>query len=366
MLAIGIGVMEAGRLADAVIAKRPKIAKAAQDIVRQRVMRRLSDKPRAKSRRQKLPAILDTLTLATGAGFINERSFLDAWDKKYPLPKLSAADRQRLRQMAAAINLLPEGILRQAEAIKFQNEVALIEGIKAVDALTAAWYANLLAGISTQGVNVWGNGLNLFFRSLAVGLASPADVTKLFSGLAAGVRPGLREAKEVIKTGQLLKVNKMDDMQVSGTLELMAQQGRPIGFGQWLAIDVESIAGADLVQVHDLPRAAELLLRLLKARLRRLHALHHSLLSGALLALLLAFADHLTHACCQGLRRGLWDEAQVVGLLGALIHVRRAFLHDPAAEGRVKLACFPPVILRAVALGAASGSADGVLVQVIQ
>jgi hypothetical protein len=242
MLAIGIGIMEAGRLADAVIAKRPKIAKTAQDIVRQRVMRRLSDKPRSKSRKQKLPAIIDTLTLAAGAGFINERSFLDAWDKKFPLPKLTPADRQRLRQMAAAINLLPEGILRQAEAIKFQNEVALIEGIAAVDALTAAWYANLLAGISTQGVNIWGNGLNLFFRSLAVGLASPSDVTKLFSGLAAGVRPGLREAKQVLKTGQLLKVNKMDDMQVTGTLELMATQGGPKGFGQWLAY-VMSLGG---------------------------------------------------------------------------------------------------------------------------
>jgi len=242
MLAIGIGVMEAGRLADAVIAKRPKIAKTAQDIVRQRVMRRLSDKPRSKSRKQKLPAIIDTLVLAAGAGFINERTFLDAWDKKYPLPKLTPADRQRLRQMAAAINLLPEGILRQAEAIKFQNEVALIEGIAAVDALTAAWYANLLAGISTQGVNIWGNGLNLFFRTAAVGLASPADVTKLFSGLAAGVRPGLREAKQVLKTGQLLKVNKMDDMQVSGTLELMATQGGPKGFGQWLAY-VMSLGG---------------------------------------------------------------------------------------------------------------------------
>jgi len=242
MLAIGIGVMEAGRLADAIIAKRPKIAKTAQDIVRQRVMRRLSDKPRSKSRKQKLPAIIDTLVLAAGAGFINERSFLDAWDKKHPLPKLTPADRVRLRQMAAAINILPEGILRQAEAIKFQNEVALIEGIAAVDAITAAWYANLLAGLSTQGVNIWGNGLNLFFRSLAVGLASPSDVTKLFSGLAAGVRPGLREAKQVLKTGQLLKVNKMDDMQVSGTLELMATQGGPKGFGQWLAY-VMSIGG---------------------------------------------------------------------------------------------------------------------------
>ena len=242
LLAIGIGIMEAGRLADAVIAKRPTILKTAQAKVRKAVMRRLSDKPRKRSRNQKLPAIIDTLVQAAGAGFLNERKFLAAWDKKFPIPKLENADRVRLRQMAAAINLLPEGILRQAEAIKFLNATALIEGIAAVDAITAAWYANLLAGLSTQGVNIWGNGLNLFFRTAAVGLASPSDVTKLFSGLAAGVRPGLREAKQVLKTGQLLKVNKMDDMQVSGTLELMAQQGGPKGFGQWLAY-VMSLGG---------------------------------------------------------------------------------------------------------------------------
>jgi hypothetical protein len=235
MLAIGIGVMEAGRLADAVIAKRPKIAKAAQDIVRQRVMRRLSDKPRSKSRKQKLPAIIDTLVLAAGAGFINERSFLDAWDKKHPLPKLTPADRVRLRQMAAAINLLPEGILRQAEAIKFLNEVALIEGIPTTDLIVAAWYANILSGVSTQGVNVAGGAWNIALRTLAIGLISPADFSKLNLGILKGVAPGIREGIEVARTGNLLKVGKMDDMQKAAALELMVAQGGPRGLGQWIA-----------------------------------------------------------------------------------------------------------------------------------
>jgi hypothetical protein len=235
MLAIGIGVMEAGRLADAVIAKRPKIAKAAQDIVRQRVMRRLSDKPRSKSRKQKLPAIIDTLVLAAGAGFINERTFLDAWDKKHPLPKLTPADRVRLRQMAAAINLLPEGILRQAEAIKFLNEVALIEGIPTTDLIVAAWYANILSGVSTQGVNVAGGAWNIALRTLAIGLISPADFSKLNLGILKGVAPGIREGIEVARTGNLLKVGKMDDMQKAAALELMVAQGGPRGLGQWIA-----------------------------------------------------------------------------------------------------------------------------------
>jgi hypothetical protein len=235
MLAIGIGVMEAGRLADAIIAKRPKIAKTAQDIVRQRVMRRLSDKPRSKSRKQKLPAIIDTLVLAAGAGFINERTFLDAWDKKFPLPKLTPADRVRLRQMAAAINILPEGILRQAEAIKFLNATALIEGIPTTDLIVAAWYANILSGVSTQGVNVAGGAWNIALRTLAIGLISPADFSKLNLGILKGVAPGIREGIEVARTGNLLKVGKMDDMQKAAALELMVAQGGPRGLGQWIA-----------------------------------------------------------------------------------------------------------------------------------
>ena len=242
MLGIGIGVMEAGRLADAIIAKRPKIAKMAQAKVREAVMRRLSDKPRAKNRKQKLPAVLDTLVLAAGAGFINERQFLDAWDQKHGLPKISPADRKRLRDMAAAVNLLPEGILRQQAAQKFLNELALIEGLPATDMIMAAWYANILSGLSTQGVNVWGNGLNLFFRTLTAGMASPADFGKLLGGLASGAKPGLREAREVLRSGVLLKTLKMDDMQAANGLELMVAQGRPQGFGQWLAY-VMSLGG---------------------------------------------------------------------------------------------------------------------------
>ncbi len=235
MLAMGIGVMPATRLADAVIAARPRIIKTAQDKIRERVMRRLSDRPRSRSRKQKLPAIIDTLVIAAANGFLTEKTFLDAWDKKHPLPKLKPADRQRLLDLAREANLLPEGILRQAKAIEFQNAVALIEGIPTADAITAAWYANILSGLSTQGVNIWGNGLNAFFRTLTAGFASPKEFTALLNGLAQGVVPGMREARQVLKSGQLLKVGKMDDMQKASALELMSAQGQPKGFGQWMA-----------------------------------------------------------------------------------------------------------------------------------
>jgi hypothetical protein len=235
LMAIGVGVMEAGRLADALIAKRPKIAKTAQAAVREKVMRRLSDKPRARSRRQKLPGVIDTMMQAVGAGIATEKAFLEAWDKKHGLPKLSDADRKRLRDMAARLNLLPEGILRQEKAVEFLNEVALIEGVPASDMILGAWYANILSGLSTQGVNIWGNGLMLMARSLAVGAGNPLEFGKLLGGLAAGFRPGLREAANVMKTGVLMKTLKMDDTNARPALEQLMAQGGPKSAGQWLA-----------------------------------------------------------------------------------------------------------------------------------
>jgi hypothetical protein len=158
LLGIGVDIVAATKLAKAVVGKRPKIAKIAQAKIRDAVMRKLKDKPRARARAQKLPAVMETLMQAVGAGFPTEQQFLAAWTAKYGLPTLSTAERTRLRDMAARVNLLPEGVLRQSAAIEFLNEVALIKGISANEALIAAWYANVLSGVSTQAINVAGTG----------------------------------------------------------------------------------------------------------------------------------------------------------------------------------------------------------------
>lgn len=248
MLAMGIGVMPATRLADAVIAARPRIIKTAQAKIRERVMKRLSDKPRKRKREQKLPAILDTLIIGVANGFIANNpkraktTFLEAWDKKFKLPKLEPADRQRLLDLAREANLLPEGILRQAKAIEFQNAVALIEGIPTADAITAAWYANILSGPSTQAVNVVGNGFHMMMQAAVKGIVSPKELGKFLQGMRKGFVPGMREAREVLRTGKMLKVGKMDDMQKASALELMAYQGGPKTAGQFVSY-IMSIGG---------------------------------------------------------------------------------------------------------------------------
>jgi hypothetical protein len=234
LLAVGVGIMEAGRLADAIIAKRPKIAKIAQAKVREAVMRRLQDRPRKRARLQKLPAIIDTMMQAVGAGFDTRGTFLKAWQDKYKLPSLSTAQRDKLKAMAAEMNRLPVGVLRQKAAIAFMSEVAMIEGIPAKDLLLAAWYANLLSGPSTQAINVAGNGFLLLLKSFPLMVASPREAGKYLRGLARGLAAGKLEAGAVLREGTTFRPGKFSEAQANGALDMMMAQG-PRTLAEWTA-----------------------------------------------------------------------------------------------------------------------------------
>jgi hypothetical protein len=241
LLAVGVGIMEAGRLADAIIAKRPKIAKIAQAKVREAVMRRLQDRPRKRARLQKLPAIIDTMMQAVGAGFDTRGTFLKAWQDKYKLPSLSTAQRDKLKAMAAEMNRLPVGVLRQKAAIAFMSEVAMIEGIPAKDLLMAVWYANLLSGPSTQAINVAGNGFLLLLKSFPLMLASPREAGKYLRGLARGLKPGMVESWASLRDGTMFRPGKFSEAQANGALDMMMAQG-PRTLAQWTAW-VTSVGG---------------------------------------------------------------------------------------------------------------------------
>jgi hypothetical protein len=223
---IGLSAQESAKLAQAVVSRRPKIAKALQDKIRQQLLRRMANKPKAKARAAKLPKVLDILTKAVGAGVATERQFVEAFAKAFEMPRMTAEQRAKLQDMARRVNLLPEGALRNAKAIELLNEMAMIEGIAAVDVVLAAWYANILAGLGTQAVNIWGNATHLL-RTLASTGFNPRDMATVLGGMVAGLPSGMREARAMWREGVAHKTLKWDDQQKAGALELMMQQGGP-------------------------------------------------------------------------------------------------------------------------------------------
>jgi hypothetical protein len=159
-----------------------------------------------------------------------------AWTKKNPgMPyPMSAETREKVRGLAEEVQRLPEGTLRQMKVTELLNEIALAEGIPAADVIMAAWYANILSGLSTQGVNIYGNGFQSLLRGLAVALASPRDAVRFLKGAWQGLEPGFREARAMLREGVAQKNLKYDDSQKATALELMTRQG-PMNAGQWLA-----------------------------------------------------------------------------------------------------------------------------------
>lgn len=207
----------------------------------QKVMTKLAPKKHAQRRAQRMPKIIETLMEMDAAGLLDggvtERQVLDAYGKAFDLPELTPEQTRKLTAMAGALNKLPEGVLRQNKAREFLNEMALIEGIPASDAILSMWYANILSGIGTQGVNVWGNGTMALLKGVAAMAASPREARRyLKAARTMGLRQGLREGAAALRKGVGHKTNlKWDEAQRLNGLELISSQGGPKNLSQWIA-----------------------------------------------------------------------------------------------------------------------------------
>lgn len=230
--AAGLSPRRAKTMAGKLRQNRSAMLAKLQAAVRKRVLARLT--PRKAQAKHKLPKILDIAEKAVAGGVWTEQAVQDAYSEYFKLPKLTAAQQQRIADLAAEVMALPEGVLRRTKSVQLLNELAMIKGVPAADVLMAAWYANILSGLSTQGVNVWGNGLQLALRTMALSLASPRDFGRLLKGIAAGWGPGLSAARTALRTGLQERVFDMNTAQQQNALEILAGNGGPQTLGQWL------------------------------------------------------------------------------------------------------------------------------------
>jgi len=193
--------------------------------------------PKTRKARSAVPKIIRAILKSDGSGVFSDQSFSDAFSDAFDLPKLTSQDRSQISKLSREINKLPEGSLRDLKTNELLNKLALIKGVSATDAIMGMWYANVLAGLSTQAVNVWGNGALGFMNTLAlmVGNGSVSDALAMIKGMAGpgGFRRGVEEAKNTLRTGSVHK-NKMDEYNAQGALEVLKQQGRPKDIAEWL------------------------------------------------------------------------------------------------------------------------------------
>lgn len=194
-------------------------------------------KPKTKKAKAKLSKLLTAIMSNAESGTLERTEFAAALSEALDIPMMTPEFRREITAMVRQINKLPENsAARQQKAVEMNNKLALFKGIPAMEAIMSMWYANILSGLATQAVNIYGNGAILALRTIAVTLGSGrlSEARAMFRGLSEGLPEGIRRAKEVWRTGVLHKANKMDDMQVFGATQLL--QDLPTkNFGQWIA-----------------------------------------------------------------------------------------------------------------------------------
>lgn len=158
------------------------------------------------------------------------------------MPKLPDELLDKLGKLRDQINELPEDSTLRNDAMReLLTELARYEGLPIGSVFSALWYANLLSGLSTQGVNVWGNGLHLAARTLATGLAAhPADTLQLLRGMLRGLGRGFLDAKAALRGKQVTKgarkydVPAVHDFAQQSALEIALSQP-PSDWKGWVA-----------------------------------------------------------------------------------------------------------------------------------
>lgn len=220
--ALGVTPATAASLARLIDLGRKNAEAVAREKAGQRLITSLEPKVAKGKAKKLLPPLIDKLLEAERLGVLGRSEFLERYAETFGLPKLTPGMIERLTALAREVRQAPEGLPKMEKAHELQNELAVFGGVKARDAIMAAWYANLLSGVSTQGVNVWGGGWSLALRSMASGVANQMDAVALFQGLRRGASKGLAEARNAIQGGRVL-MGGMDKLDEISALETLAK-----------------------------------------------------------------------------------------------------------------------------------------------
>ncbi len=202
--AIGLPPAEAVELQRLLDMERKAHAEIARERAINRLMSQLTPKLATPKTRERMPRFLKKLVEAHELGTLDRPEFLKAYAEAFDLPMMDTATRQKLKALIDAQKAAPDGFLKQEETTKLMSELAMFKGIPALEVFTAFWYANVLSGLTTQGVNVWGNGVHLMLKTLTVGAThNPVETWHFIKGMFEGAKRGWVEAKAALKQGSV-------------------------------------------------------------------------------------------------------------------------------------------------------------------
>jgi hypothetical protein len=232
--ALGVPVGRAGLLQSQLDTERRAIAAIARERAIARLTDQLTPKVATPKMRQRVPRFIQKLFEANEVGALTRPEFLQAYAEAFDLPVLTPEVKKRIGALISAQRAAPEGHLKQAATTELMAELAKFKGVSVLEIGTAYWYANILSGISTQGVNLTGSVWHLFARSLVVGFVHhPVDTINMLKGmLGEGRKRGVIEAKAALRTGSTPYKGELN-FTAGQTLELI-HSDNPVTWGDYL------------------------------------------------------------------------------------------------------------------------------------
>ena len=259
LVALDVDRATAEQLDTAAKALRADIAEVEKLKAAERAVKKLMDslKPKPRAPREKIEKALKALFTAAETGALDSQEFFDAFGEAFGHPPLTPEQQERIKKLTREINSLPKGAARVDKQQELDEELALWKGIAARDVLLSAWYANILSGISTQGIGLFGNLANFLPRSLFLAATNPRSAMAYFQGaFGEGLKTGIKEAQAALKGRGLYKVSKYGDKNMVSALELLRKKG-PATLPEWIAYIAS--AGTNLRYVFRVMQAIDAL-----------------------------------------------------------------------------------------------------------
>jgi len=163
----------------------------------------------------------------TNAGVLDRADFEEVFADimGFPPRELSQEEKDTITALTKAVEEARTIREKDRATIELLKARERIKGYSMADAAQAAWMANVLSGPRTQIVNIIANVFNTV-SELGVGsLRDPRSIRLLVTGLGVGIKRGLYEGADVLRTGQAPLRGKIE---VPSTLENM--ETNPVRF----------------------------------------------------------------------------------------------------------------------------------------
>ena len=137
----------------------------------------------------------------TNLGAFRSDDIVQIYGDKMGWPTLTETNIREIERLATIVQKTEDPIKKRKAVEDLLAYQANIKGVSVLDVVTAVWYANILSGYNTQVVNFGANAINTATLYGSLIAQNPKNAKFITKGLVNGIKRGLLEGKEVLRTG---------------------------------------------------------------------------------------------------------------------------------------------------------------------